>query len=97
MKKFIKNNIFGFILGILLTGTTGVLAYNYVASQINYTTSKNPNIKNVEEALNDLKDKQDDIVKPIAIKNIYVESYSASYSSYISFGLAQFARLYKYF
>lgn len=53
MKAF-KKPLLTFILGILVTCITGVFAYSYVADQISYTTDKNENIKNVEQALNDL-------------------------------------------
>lgn len=57
MKRIIKNNIFGFILGLLVAGTVGVFAYSYVADQISYTTDKNENIKSVGQALSDLYEK----------------------------------------
>lgn len=69
MKKIIKNNIFGFILGVLLTGVAGVFAYSYIADQISYTTSKNENVKSVGQALNDLYDKTDkEILNELTLK-----------------------------
>ena len=53
--KFIKNNIVGFILGALLFGGSALVVAGTVASSaITYTTSKNSNVGNVEQALNDL-------------------------------------------
>lgn len=53
MKKK-KELIFEIILGLLIFGTAGVLAYNYNANQISYTTNKNGSVENVEQAINDL-------------------------------------------
>ena len=53
--KFLKNNlklIIGFILGVILTG--GIVYAAVTASEIDYTTTKNSSVKNVEQALNDL-------------------------------------------
>ena len=58
MKKFLNNNfklIIGFIFGVIITGTIVYAAVS--ASEINYTTSKNSSVKNVEQALNDLYNK----------------------------------------
>lgn len=53
--RIIKRNLFGFVVGILLTSTLGVsAAVIYTASQIKYTPIANGQIANVEEALNDL-------------------------------------------
>ena len=55
MKKFIKNNIIGFVLGIIVATTVGVSAYAILASDIGFTPS-NPDwkVNNLEAALNDL-------------------------------------------
>ena len=55
MKKKIKNNLFGFILGIILCSgiVYGVNLYN--ATDISYNNNKT-NVENVNEALNDLYD-----------------------------------------
>ena len=53
--KFLKNNlkvIIAFIIGIILAG--GIVYAATVASGVTYTTAKNSNVKNVEDALNDL-------------------------------------------
>lgn len=53
--KFYKNNlkiIIAFVVGLILSG--GIVYAVTSANQISYTTDKNVNIKNVEEALNDL-------------------------------------------
>ncbi len=51
MKRVIKNNIWGFIIGILVCGVVGVSAYTLLAKDIGYKDT------NVESALNDLYDK----------------------------------------
>ena len=56
--KFSKNNmklIIGFLIGMVLTG--GIVYAAVSASEVNYTTDKNVEIKNVEQALNDLYNK----------------------------------------
>ena len=54
MKKFIKNNIFGFILGIILCSGI-VYAASYYAKDISYEpTDASWEVNNVSEALNDL-------------------------------------------
>lgn len=56
MKKFIKNNILGFILGALIFGSIGVYAYNYKATDVKYTPEDHDwDVSNVQEAINDLK------------------------------------------
>ena len=53
--KFLKNNlkvIIAFILGLILAG--GIVYAATSAKEVTYTTAKNGNIKNVEDALNDL-------------------------------------------
>lgn len=62
MKKIIKNNIFGFILGAIIFGSiVGVSAYTIYANNIGYTPSdttwkkaNGEDITNVEEAINEL-------------------------------------------
>lgn len=56
MKKIITSRIFVFALGaILFSGITGVLAYNYMASQIGYTPANTSwKVSTVDEALNSL-------------------------------------------
>ena len=54
MKKIMnKKVIFGFLLGILVSTIT-VYAVNYTANEISFTTTKNSNVKNVKDALDDL-------------------------------------------
>lgn len=53
--KFLKNNlkvIIAFILGLILAG--GIVYAATSAKEVTYTTAKNGNIKNVEDALNEL-------------------------------------------
>ena len=55
MKKVIKNPLFTFILGILICGTTGVLASTLMASNISYTPKDSTwKVNNVEDAIDDL-------------------------------------------
>lgn len=57
--KFLKNNlkiIIAFIVGVILAG--GIVYAATSAEQIDYTTDKNSEIKNVKEALNDLYDEK---------------------------------------
>lgn len=55
MKRMIKHNICGFILGVICCSMTVYAAYNYFASEVSYTPSdKNWNVNSVEEALNEL-------------------------------------------
>ena len=57
MRRFIKNNIVGFILGAILFGSIGVVAYTLNATQVSYTPSdKTWKVKTVEEAINDMKE-----------------------------------------
>ena len=56
MKKIFKNPIFTFILGaVLFSGITGVVAYQYQASQVSFTPKdKTWKVDNVKEAIDDL-------------------------------------------
>ena len=60
IKDMIKRNvkvIIAFIIGAILFGCIGtVIATNIASSSVNYTTSKNANVENVEDALDDLYD-----------------------------------------
>ena len=60
IKNMIKNNIkliVGIIIGAILFGGMGVvIATNIASSSVNYTTNKNANVENVEDALDDLYD-----------------------------------------
>ena len=67
MKNIFKSRVFTFILGaVIFSGITGVAAYNMLAKDIKYTPSDNSwkkangdNITNVEEALDELYNKND--------------------------------------
>ena len=56
IKKFIKNNIFGFILGALIFGTGGVLAATYCASsEVSYdNTESGMQSTDVQAAIDEL-------------------------------------------
>lgn len=60
MKKFIKNNIIGFILGLIVAGSiAGVVAYNYNAKDVGFNPSDSKwKVTNVKDALNDLKEQK---------------------------------------
>ena len=55
--KLIKNNILGFIIGVLMTSSVGVIAATlYYSNQVSYTPSDTSwNVDNVEKALNELR------------------------------------------
>lgn len=58
--KFLNNNlkaIIAFFVGLILAG--GIVYAAVTASDIDYTTEKNANVKNVEQALNDLYSKKE--------------------------------------
>lgn len=59
MKKIIKNNIFGFILGAVIFGTiTGVFAYTLASKDVLYDNSTSGSEKtNVQDALDELYEK----------------------------------------
>jgi len=89
MKKFIKNNIVGFILGaVIFTGITSVAAYTIFANDIGYTPkdttwkkSNGEDITNVEDAIDDLYSKMngDKNIKLLNFNNEYVySSYNVS-------------------
>lgn len=58
IRKIIKNNLFGFIIGGIVFGAiTTVLATSISASSLLYTTSENNNVATVDDAVKDLYDK----------------------------------------
>ena len=65
--SFVKNNlkwILGIIVGVVIASGISVYATGqYFASQVNYTTDKNGEISNVEQALNDLYQKRNKVTK----------------------------------
>ena len=80
--KFLKNNIkvvIAFILGLILAG--GIVYAATTARDVSYTTAKNENIKNVEEALNDLYSKKQDEGEWVEIENAFVTEHSYQLSS----------------
>ena len=76
MKKFIKNNIIGFILGSIIFGSIGsAVAYNYNAKDVSYKNT------NVEDALKDLYDGKVNFNDLELIRNAntgYRESYKST-------------------
>ena len=81
MKKIIKNNLFGFILGIVLTMGIGVAASTIFASSIKYEPewkkSNGDNITNVSEAIDVLYEKSNLKVNGIG-ENIVVSNYTGT-------------------
>ena len=57
MKNVIKNPVFTFILGVIITGSiSGVVALSYKAKDVEFTPSDSSwNVNTVEDALKDLK------------------------------------------
>ena len=56
MKIFFKNNIIGFIIGLIVAGSIGVVAYTINASDVSYTPKDNTwHVNSVQEAISDLK------------------------------------------
>ena len=53
MKKFIKNNILGFIIGAIIFGTVGVVATNYAANQIAYNKNGKATVADALDGLYD--------------------------------------------
>ena len=61
MKKILKKEvIIAFIIGIVLASSIAVYAYSYYAKDISYTKAGAETAINVETALNDLYEKQND-------------------------------------
>ena len=67
MKKIIKNNLFGFILGVIIFGSIGVAASQLFANDIGYTPkdstwkkSNGEDITNVKDAIDELYTKAND-------------------------------------
>lgn len=76
--KFLKNNlkvIIAFIVGVILAGGI-VYAAVVSASEVSYTTAKNANITNVQEALNDLYSKNNVTITSTAISKVASASYT---------------------
>ena len=66
MKIFFKNNIIGFIIGLIVAGSIGVVAYTINASDVRYTPKDTTwNVNNVDDALNTLK--SNSISKPVLL------------------------------
>lgn len=84
MKKIIKNNFLGFVLGILLCGGI-VYAVSYKASDIIYS-SKNPEITNVNAALDDLYLNMVDKNRPIYLSYDYNSTSSTKRSLFVNKG-----------
>ena len=64
MKKIIKNNIFGFLIGIILYSGVVYAANLYKAVDVKYDpTDTSWEVSNVNDALNDLYDKQKNSTK----------------------------------
>lgn len=82
MKKILKKEvILSFVLGVALT--SGIVYAATAANQIGYTTNNNIEIKNVEQALNDLYEKINDNVK--CVKGNYSKPQNSSVNIELDF------------
>ena len=82
--KFLKNNlkiIIAFIVGVILAG--GIVYAAVSAEQIDYTTDKNTEIKNVKEALNDLYNKNTKTPKQVSTLTTQGATYTFQNDGYI--------------
>lgn len=82
MKKFIKNNIVGFILGAVIFSCISVAAYSIFANDIGYTPkdstwkkSNGEDITNVKDAIDELYNRAN---RSIQFKNLVYDRYSGN-------------------
>lgn len=106
MKKFIKNNL----KTILVACATAIICISgsvfatlqYQANSVSYTTAKNGNIKNVEEALNDLYNKKNNTIKSgeafliNASKTMIMQHNYSSYGAYFNIANLDFDNIKKF-
>ena len=92
MKKFIKNNIIGFILGAVIFSSITVAAYSVLANDIRYTPkdstwkkSNGEDITNVSEAIDELYNKAK-ILNKLTLK-IRSESWSSTDAGVTNYNL----------
>jgi len=82
--QFIKNNIIGFILGIVLAGSVGVYAYNFAASDVTYdNTQSGSQYTDLNDVIDDLYNKADTgifVGEDIIVANWLNEKYTISTS-----------------
>ena len=101
MKKFIKNNIIGFILGAVIFSTATAFAYNLFAPDVGFTPiddtwKKNDgsSIDNVKDALDDLYHKANGInFDNLVTEEIYTNHTSGATYTYTITNVSE----YKYF
>ena len=103
MKKFIKNNIIGFILGAVIFSSITVAAYSILANDIGYTPSDSTWKKSNGEDITNVKDAIDELYnKSATYKNLILieESFqldSTHYGTYLkNIDVSGYAN-YKYF
>lgn len=91
MKKFIKNNIIGFILGAVIFSSITVAAYSVLANDIGYTPKDNTwkkangeDITNVKDAIDELYGKANNSVLNIKISEFHSSRVSASSSASVT-------------
>ena len=101
MKKFIKNNIIGFILGAVIFSTITVFAYDLFANNIGYTPIDDTwkkidgsSIDNVKDAIDDLYHKANGInFDNLVSEEIYTNHVSGATYAYTISNVSQ----YKYY
>ena len=70
MKRIIKNNLLGFIIGAIVFSSIGIVAATTLGpSDYWFKTTKNSNVENVEDALDDLYSKTVDLIDPQPLKD----------------------------
>ena len=68
IKKIIKDNILGFIIGAILFSGVGVVLATTTVGDVWFETTKNSSVKNVEDALDDLYARADTYINPETLK-----------------------------
>ena len=87
--KFFKNNFLGFIIGVVLCSSIGVIAATIQSNSVSYTTNKNSSITNVKQAVDDLYEKTTKVTykyfrprsSPYSYSNVTYPSYAVDQTS----------------
>ena len=83
--KIIKNNLFGFIMGIVLCGGVGIVLA-LTGTDITYTTSHNTNVTNVKGALDDLYTKANTWLNPSNMQSVSYKYWNKGLNNNTSTG-----------
>src|SRR5574344_228489 len=100
MKKIInliKNNISGFIIGVLITSSVGVIAATlYFSNQVSYTPNDNNwKVDNVKDALDELHENSSDLPDELTISGTPTwKSNAAINGSASNYVMMQSSKLY---